>query len=213
MPQRRRHDRDMPGRLFLTTPVEDVAAIAGVPVPDCEPPRQNIKPGEEVLTLVAGEFRRMRWGLIPTGRVNARGRPVMETIVNARSETVFEKTAFEGVARCAVPADGWYEWTGKKGRKTAWRIRPKADGVLWFAGICDPWQAPGGREIWQVATVTCPPNGDVRDIHDRMGVLLAPDTLETWVSGAPEMAAPLMATAPDGRLIVEKADDVDWSAP
>ena len=54
----------------------------------------------------------MRWGMIPVGRVNARGRPVMETIVNARSETLFEKTAFQGVARCLVPADGWYEWTG-----------------------------------------------------------------------------------------------------
>ena len=46
-----------------------------------------------------GALTRMRWGMIPVGRVNARGRPVMETIVNARSETVFEKSAFQGVGR------------------------------------------------------------------------------------------------------------------
>ena len=149
----------MPGRLFLTRPLSEVASALGLSpdaAPD-DPPRRNIQPGQEVITVTHGPaFRKMRWGLIPVGRTNARGRPVMETIVNARSETVFAKSAFQGVGRCVVPADGWYEWTGKKGRKTAWEIRAKDGAILWFAAICDPWTAPGGQEIWQTATVTCP---------------------------------------------------------
>lgn len=205
----------MPGRLFLTETWAGVADALGAETQDPgDPPRWNIQPGQEVVTVARGlSLQRMRWGLIPSGRVNARGRPVLETIVNARSETVFQKSAFDGVGRAVVPANGWYEWTGKRGRKTAWRITAKDGGLLWFAAICDPWQAPGGREIWQVATVTCEPNADVCDIHDRMGVLLAREDVSIWLGADQAAAEALMRPAPDGSLSVEEARDVDWAGP
>ena len=147
----------MPGRLFLTRGVADVAAQVGVEAPAPEPPRRNIQPGQDVLTLTSGGFQHMRWGMIPSGRKNARGRPVMETIINARSETVFDKTAFDDMRRAVVPADGWYEWTGKTRRKTVWDIRSNDGMPLWFAAIYDIWHGPGGIELPQVATLTCPP--------------------------------------------------------
>lgn len=109
----------MPGRVFLTTPVQQVARVLGVSADAVaeEPPRRNIAPGQAVLALTATGLRRMRWGMIPVGRVNARGRPVMETIINARSETVFGKTAFADVGRAVLPVDGWYEWTGENGAR------------------------------------------------------------------------------------------------
>lgn len=119
----------MPGRFFLTRPFFQISEFLGLESvwPD-EQPRQNIQPGQEVIVLTAEGAGPMRWGMIPVGRVNARGRPVMETIINARSETVFDKSAFKGVGRAVVPVDGWYEWTGEKRRKTAWRIE-SADGT------------------------------------------------------------------------------------
>ncbi len=205
----------MPGRLFLTESWAGIAAALGYKVAEPgDPPRRNIKPGQEVVAVTSSLcLKRMRWGLIPSGRVNARGRPVLETIVNARSETVFQKSAFDGVGRAVVPANGWYEWTGTRGRKTPWRITAKDGGLLWFAAICDPWAAPGGQEVWQVATVTCAPNADVRDIHDRMGVLLAPDDVPVWLGADRDAAAALMQPAPDGSLKVEEAKDVDWAGP
>ncbi|MEM8536487.1 MAG: SOS response-associated peptidase [Pseudomonadota bacterium] len=163
----------MPGRYFLT---EDVAGLD-------EPPRYNVSPGQEVITQTADGFQRMRWGMIPVGRVNARGRPVMETIVNARSETVFDKSAFADVQRAVVPANGWYEWTGEARRKQPWRITRKDGALLWFAAIYDIWAAPGGLQVHQVATVTCPPSADVRDIHHRMGVILTDDQRQAWLTG------------------------------
>jgi len=194
----------VPGRLFL---LRD-PGLAGVPAPV---PRNNIKPGEAIWTLTADGPREMRWGMIPVGRVNARGRPVMETIVNARAETVFDKSAFAGVQRAVVPVDGWYEWTGEKRKKTAWRITRKDGALLWFAAIYDIWQAPGGTEVAQVATVTCAPSADVRDIHHRMGVLLTENQVDIWLGSDQDAAAALMQPFPDGSLLVKPADDVDLS--
>ncbi|WP_172298904.1 SOS response-associated peptidase [Pseudoruegeria sp. HB172150] len=204
----------MPGRLFLTASLDDVAAFfgadAGAVTPD--PPRYNIAPGQQVYVCRPDRtLTTMRWGMIPVGRVNARGRPVMETIVNARSETVFSKSAFEGVTRALVPASGWYEWTGEKRRKTAWRIAPADGGLLAFAAIFDIWKGPGGIELPQIATVTCEPSGDVKDIHDRMGVLLKPDQFENWLTGDTEAVKTLMQPYPDGSLTVTEATGVDWS--
>lgn len=148
----------------------------------------------------------MRWGLIPMGRKNARGRPVMETIVNARSETVFDKSAFEGVARGVVPADGWYEWTGQKGRKTAWRISRRDGAPLFFAAITDRWTGPSGLAVDQVATITCDPNADVRDVHHRMGAILSKGDVPVWLDGTAEEAQNLLKPLPDGTLRVEKMD-------
>jgi putative SOS response-associated peptidase YedK len=201
----------MPGRLFLTAGAGALAEWFGGAPPE-DPPRRNIAPGQMVLSLDATGWGRARWGLIPVGRRNARRRPVMEVIVNARSETVFDKSAFAGVTRAVVPAEGWYEWTGKAGRKQAWAIRPQS-GLLAFAAIRDVWAAPGGQMLAQVATVTCEPNADVAAIHDRMGVLLARDDIATWLTGPEEAARALLRPAPDGSLRVSMAEGVDWSGP
>ncbi|MEL6960504.1 MAG: SOS response-associated peptidase [Pseudomonadota bacterium] len=202
----------MPGRLFLTAKGAALSAFAGQDVPD-QPPRVNIQPGEEVLTLTPDGPRMMRWGLIPVGRKNARGRPVMETIINARSETVFDKSAFEGVGRAVVPANGWYEWTGETRRKTAWRLQPASGEVVGFAAIYDIWTAPGGREIPQVATVTCEPNAEVKEIHHRMGVILTRDHVPVWLGSDQDAAAALMQPLPNGSVTIETAEDVDLTRP
>ena len=192
----------MPGRFFLS----DGAATFGTQ------PRMNIAPGQQVVTLTAQGTQQMRWGMIPVGRVNARGRPVMETIVNARSETVFDKSAFADVGRAVVPADGWYEWTGEARRKQPWRIARNDGGLLYFAAIYDVWTGPGGVAVPQLATITCPPSADVRDIHHRMGVILDQDMLAAWFAADAAQAKAMFHPYPDGTLKVEKADDVDWNS-
>ena len=199
----------MPGRLFLTTPIGRIARTLDVvadPISE-DGERLNIAPGEEIRVL-SGDSRlhKMRWGLIPMGRKNARGRPVMETIVNARSETVFDKSAFNGVSRGVVPSDGWYEWTGQKRRKTAWRITRRDGELLYFAAITDTWKGPGGIEVPQVATITCEPNADVRDVHHRMGAVLSRSDIDAWFEEPEETAVSLLRPLPDGSLRVEQMD-------
>lgn len=198
----------MPGRFFLTTPLEALAEGFDATCDLVDPgPRPDAAPGEDVAVLIAGPRRmmQMRWGIIMSGRRNARGRPVMETIVNARSETLFDKSAFEGVQRCVLPVNGWYEWTGEKRRKTRWRIFAKDHPVLLFAAIYDIWKGPGGVNVPQLATVTCAPNSDLKDIHHRMPALLFEDALDDWLRGTEEAAQAVLQTAPDGLLTIEQA--------
>lgn len=203
----------MPGRVFLTSPLSALRAALGVKVDDLgeEPPRRNISPSEQVVALTGDGLSRYRWGIIPVGRVNARGRPVMETIVNARSETVFDKSAFDGVGRAVLPVNGWYEWTGEKRRKTAWEITPKTGDFLFFAAITDVWTAPGGLQVPQLATVTCAPNADVVEIHHRMAVILDLDQIDTWLHGDEAQAQALMCPYSEGRLTINEADPIWFS--
>ncbi len=205
----------MPGRVFLTSPMAELSEALGVsidPVAD-ESPRANIAPGQQIVTLTQAGLTRMRWGMIPVGRVNARGRPVMETIINARSETLFDKSAYAGTGRSVVPVNGWYEWTGERRKKIAWRIVPRHGKFLYFAAITDVWSGPGGVEVPQVATVTCEPSADVRDIHHRMAVVLSQDDIPLWLGGSVDEATKLMRPWPDGSLMVEEATDVNWDEP
>lgn len=200
----------MPGRFYLIRDSSEVAEVLGTEVP-VDPPRRNISPGEEIIVMTGAGAGHMRWGMIPVGRVNARGRPVLETIINARSETVFDKSAFAGVRRAIVPADGWYEWTGERRRKTAWDIHRTDGELILFAAIYDVWRGPGGVEVPQVATITCEPSADVRDIHHRMGVILKKDDISVWLGDDEGAASTLMKPFADGLLSVSEADGVDWS--
>ncbi|MEL6677653.1 MAG: SOS response-associated peptidase [Pseudomonadota bacterium] len=201
----------MPGRLSITSPIAELAAACGVATPDLPDwqPNDDAAPGGPLPVLITGEsgplIVDMRWGIIPVGRVNARGRPVMETVINARSETVFDKTAFDGVRRAVVPVNGWFEWTGKVRRKTRWRITNPAQPIMFFAAIYDVWTAPGGREVPQVATLTAEPNGDVKAYHHRMPVIL--DAPGPWLDLPDEPARTLLSPAPDGTVMVVEAPE------
>ncbi len=195
----------VPGRVFITAPLATLAEAVGAKAPSDDPgPRLDLAPGEEAAVLAepGGTLRPMRWQMIMSGRRNARGRPMMQTIVNARAETVFQKYAFTGVRRGVFPVNGWYEWTGSPGRKTRWDIRAPGRPVRAFAVIWDVWLAPGGREIAQMATLTVDPSADVRKIHHRMPAILAPDQIDPWLSGTLQTVSP----TPAGLLAVTKSD-------
>lgn len=152
-------------------------------------------------------------GIVPVGRVNACGRPVMEQIINARSEPVFDKSAFDGVGRAVTRVNGWYEWTGEKRRKTAWRIAPKRGDFLYFTAITDILTASASIEVPQVAAVACAANADSVAIHHRMGVMLERDALGVWMGPDLDAAKALVTPWPAGRIAIGKAIDLDWDKP
>ena len=64
-----------------------------------------------------------RWGLIPFW---AKDEKIGYKMINARVETLMEKSAFKNAAkhrRCLVPMDGFYEWKKEGKTKTPYLIR------------------------------------------------------------------------------------------
>ena len=60
-----------------------------------------------------------RWGLVPPWARDPTGAARM---INARAETVADSRAFAqsfAQRRCLVPADGWYEWVRRRGRRSS----------------------------------------------------------------------------------------------
>jgi putative SOS response-associated peptidase YedK len=202
----------LPHRLFLDAAVADLAErfaatpdgavaagpgtelAAGQPVPAVRPDPLSGR------ALVA-----MRWGLIPMGRTNARGRPVLEAIVNARAETLSAKSAFAGLGRCLVPAGGWFEWTGTGRKRLRWAIRMPAAPVFAIAAVWDRWRAPGGGEVASLATVTVEPNPEVGAVHDRMPAILLPGAWPVWLGEEEGDLGALLRPLPEGVLVVTPA--------
>ncbi|MEL6288906.1 MAG: SOS response-associated peptidase, partial [Pseudomonadota bacterium] len=142
------------------------------------------------------------------------------TLINARSETIFEKPSFRGAIkyrRCLVPADGFYEWTGKRGQKTPHFIHRRDERLLAFAGLWETWLGADGSEIDSMAILTTEANGVMTTIHDRMPVILGEEDYSTWLGEGTDDASEvdkrnaltqLMQPAPDDLLVISP---VTWS--
>lgn len=146
------------------------------------PPRYNIAPTQDVLTVVEREGTReprmLQWGLIPFWSKEPKG------IINARVETIAEKASFNESfqkRRCLVFADGFYEWerTGKISQPYYFHLK---DGEPFaFAGIWDKWRA-NDRVITSCAIITTEANELLATIHTRMPVILPPELYDFWLN-------------------------------
>lgn len=140
----------------------------------------NISPTSTVVAITSPDGDRylefMRWSLIPFWWREAD--PPKFATFNARDDRLDSGMWREPVkrSRCLVPAHGFFEWTGPKGKRVPHYIH-RADGDLFaFAGLADTWTNPGtGEVIRSCSIVTTSPNEFMKPIHNRMPVIL-PDT-------------------------------------
>jgi putative SOS response-associated peptidase YedK len=147
----------------------------------------NIAPSEYVAAVRNnGEnvVEPIRWGLIPSWAKDVK---VGYKMINARSETLSEKPAYRNPIkkkRCLILADGFYEWKHPKGSraKIPYFIRPKNGDPFAFAGLWDNWTPPDKDETLKTCTViTTDANELVRDLHDRMPVILKQKDYNFWL--------------------------------
>ncbi len=171
----------MCGRYTLQTPLPDLAEIFGADVSMADPgPRFNIAPTETVVTLRGFEDGRkltgLRWGLIPSW---SRGPADLPLMINARSESLKAKPAFRDLLadrRCAVLADGFFEWRTEHGVRQPYLVRRRDHAPLAFAALWDRW---GETESCAIVTTGADPL--LLPLHDRMPVVLSGDELTAWV--------------------------------
>ncbi len=105
-------------------------------------------------------------------------------MINARAETLLEKPAYKRLIqkkRCLIIADSFYEWKLVKGKKYPYRIMFKNDELFTFAGLWDIWEKEGKR-IVSCSIITTEPCKLIKEIHDRMPVIMSKEKEMEWLS-------------------------------
>jgi putative SOS response-associated peptidase YedK len=153
--------------------------------------RYNIAPAQEILTVYAPKSGRtatqMRWGLIPSWAKEPEKLPSM---INARIETASTRASYRVPfrrQRCLILADGFYEWgpsgETRKGRTPFWFSLPSGEPFA-MAGLWSAWRPPDepDREPQLSCTIlTAPANPTVAAVHERMPVILRPESEAAWL--------------------------------
>ena len=187
----------MCGRYSLKTPADTLAKHFQLTKPPSVSPRFNIAPSQPIAIVRIHvpqkdrECVQVRWGLIPSW---AKDPSIGNKMIIARAETVAEKPAFRGPlarSRCLVPADGYYEWQREDRlgrRKQPFYIRLRDGRLFAFAGLWERWAGPDGKIVESCALLTTEPNESLKDIHDRMPVILAQADYDQWLDPAVRQA-------------------------
>ncbi len=189
-------------------------------------PRYNLAPTQEILTVRQDphEPKRvlslMRWGLIPNWSKDASAGARM---INARSESVTDLPAFRDALRsrrCLIPADGFYEWKKLGKARQPYCFSLNDHGLFAFAGLWDRWKSPDGRAIETCSILTTTANELVRDIHDRMPVILPPDNYDLWLDpgftrreGWLDLLKPLPTSSMKKFAVSSRVNDVNNEDP
>ena len=139
-------------------------------------PKYNVAPGQQVMAIVhdgqRNKLGELRWGLIPEW---AKDEKMGYQMLNARSETLADKPAFRKPferKRCLIPADSFYDWKGTGKHKQPMRIMLRSKELFSMAGLYDTWTSPEGVRIATCTVITTESNEMMKDIHERMPVIL-----------------------------------------
>lgn len=150
-------------------------------------PRYNIAPTQPVPVIrqhpkePVRKLSLMRWGLIPSW---AKDPAVGASMINARSETAHEKPAFRDALksrRCLIPADGFYEWVRTPKAKQPYCFEVNGGNLFAFAGLWDGWKDSDGNWIRTCSILTTTPNAVTSAVHDRMPVIVDPNSYDLWL--------------------------------
>lgn len=160
---------------------------------------------------------KMTFGLTLPGRTPGE-RPTL--LANARAETLLSKPAFRDAAlhrRCLVPADGFYEWAKAGTARLPHYFYLKEHQPFFFAGV---WQPETEAAPAAFAIVTTAPNALLRPIHDRMPVMLGPNSGPAWLTDQPldparlaRLCRPLPAGMMAGHRVDPRMNRAGYEAP
>jgi putative SOS response-associated peptidase YedK len=156
-------------------------------------PRYNVAPAAAISAVIqqqAPAIASMTWGL-QAEWMKTSG---MQPMINARAETIHEKASFKNLiqrTRCVIPVNGFYEWKrlGQKIRKPASEKQQQNKGKRSFyfhAGafpslaLAAIYQQDAAGKL-QACIITTSANKLMAPVHDRMPVVLSPQSMRDWL--------------------------------
>lgn len=205
----------MCGRFVADIPSDELRKIFRLIETPQQEARYNVAPTQQVAVVRnEGDHNRLdflKWGFVPSWAKDLKSGSHQ---INARSETVTEKPAFRQAIkyrRCIVPTSGFYEWEHSGDKKQPWFIQLADRSPMCLAGIWETWKAPDGSELETFAILTTESNKLVAPLHDRMPVILHPDTFTFWLSHNmhdPEQLQPLYQPFSAAEMTAHKVPDL-----
>lgn len=188
-------------------PRYNIAPTVTVPVVRLEP---KVPPDEALR-----QIEPMRWGLVPSW---AKDLSAGNRMFNARAESLSEKGAFRAALakrRCLIPASGYFEWKllghavapggARRARpkpvKQPYYLTPQDGSVMAFAGLWEYWRSAEGDPVVSMTIITTDSVGPLRDIHDRMPLILPASEWAAWLD--PRIEPEPMLVPPAGDLVAE----------
>jgi len=197
------------------------AAGLGVDVDlDGAAPRHNVALTQRVPVITKRakpKIEAMSFGLLLPARPPAK-KPML--LPNARAETLLGKTSFLDAAqhrRCLVPANGFYEWEKQGATRLPHYFTLPASPAFFLAGLWEPETATSPAAF---AIVTTAPNALLGAIHDRMPVILGPNSGPAWLGDAPlpparlaQLCRPFAAERMTGHRVDPRVNNVRYEAP
>lgn len=105
-------------------------------------------------------------------------------LINARSEIVQEKPTFKKHVRehrCLIPASYYFEWKSSPGIKQKIRhiMRDPQRTTVYMAGV---FRLEEPEDIPRFVILTRRAANQIKDIHDRMPVMLEGDAKDAWLA-------------------------------
>jgi putative SOS response-associated peptidase YedK len=219
----------MCARFTMRAGAQIIADLFGEEPPFDLPPRYNVAPTQPVVGLVETNqgraVKELRWGLVPSW---ADDLSIGSKLINARSESASEKSAFKAAfryRRCLIAADGFYEWGSmpgprkeeqlslgfeeesepaqtEEGPRMPYLIELDGGDPFAFAGLWEKWR--NGDEVVESCTIlTTDSNEMIRPLHDRMPVILPKDLFDIWLDpdmNDPDKLLPILKAYPASEM-------------
>ncbi len=174
----------MCGRYSLIADKDSLKQRFNVSFPVDLQPRYNAAP-TQLLPIIAtdspSEAIYCKWGLVPHWSINS---AAGSNLINIRSENILSKNTFKLMAqsqRCIIPCDGFYEWKKELKMRIPYRFTLSDNQPFSLAGIWDYWQNPNGEQLRTFGIITTDAEGELKDIHDRMPIILSPEAEKIWL--------------------------------
>ena len=125
-------------------------------------------------------------------------------LVNARSETAAEKPTFRedwNRHRCIIPSSYYFEWKhlkdednlpGAKVKPEKYMFQTEGSSVTWLCGL---YRIEDGLPYFVILTKDA--EGEIREIHDRMPLILPEERITDWIDPGkkPEQVLPYIVNA------------------
>src|SRR4029077_16061032 len=116
--------------------------------------------------------------------------------INAKAEGIETRPAFREAfqrRRCLVPVDNFYEWAKTPTGKQPYVTSLAARRLMGLAGLWENWRSPAGEWVRSFAIITTTPNELGAGPHNRMPMVLNPETWRVWLGKDPADASALKA--------------------